>query len=109
MKPVSSLPLIQRAAAYDQRIAIIDAKGPHTYQALCRASHQAASMLLGNRSDLNETRVAFMIPPGFGYAAVQWGIWRAGGIAVPLCVTYPPPELEYVITDADAVKIKKQP
>ena len=109
MKPDSSLPLIQRAAAYDQRIAIIDAKGPHTYGALCRASQQAASMLLGNRSDLNETRVAFMIPPGFDYAAVQWGIWRAGGIAVPLCVTYPPPELEYVITDADADVIVTHP
>ena len=109
MKPVSSLPLIQRAASYDQRIAIIDAGGPHTYRALCRASLQAASMLLENRSDLNEARVAFMIPPGFDYAAVQWGIWRAGGIAVPLCVTYPPPELEYVITDADADIIVAHP
>jgi len=109
MKPVSSLPLVQRAATYDQRIAIIDGRGAHTYRALCRASQRAASMLLENRSDLKEARVAFMVPPGFDYAAVQWGIWRAGGIAVPLCVTYPPPELEYVVTDADAAVIVAHP
>jgi malonyl-CoA/methylmalonyl-CoA synthetase len=34
--------------------------------------------------------------------AIQWGVWRAGGIAVPLAVSHPPPELEYVIRDADA-------
>src|SRR5438105_4600146 len=34
--------------------------------------------------------------------AFQWGIWRAGGIAIPLAVSHPPAELEYVIRDADA-------
>ena len=33
---------------------------------------------------LQERPVAFLVPPGFHYVAVQWGIWRAGGIAVPL-------------------------
>jgi len=32
----------------------------------------------------------------------QWGIWRAGGVAVPLAVSHPPAELEYVIQDAEA-------
>ncbi len=30
------------------------------------------------------------------------GIWRAGGIAVPLPVTAPGPELERALEDADA-------
>jgi malonyl-CoA/methylmalonyl-CoA synthetase len=33
---------------------------------------------------------------------VQRGIWRAGGVAVPLATSHPPPELEYVIRDAGA-------
>ena len=49
-----------------------------------------------------EARVAFLAPPSFAYVATQWGIWRAGGIAVPLAVSHPPPELEYVIRDAEA-------
>ena len=56
-------------------------------------AEKIASYLLENRSDLNEARVAFMIPPGFEYVAALWGIWLAGGIAVPLCVTHPLPEI----------------
>jgi len=33
---------------------------------------------------------------------IQWGVWRAGGVAVPLAVSHPPAELEYVIRDAEA-------
>ena len=61
-----------------------------------------AACLLAGRDDLEEARVAFLAPPSFAYVATQWGIWRAGGIAVPLAVSHPPPELEYVIRDADA-------
>src|SRR5690606_9278608 len=52
--------------------------------------------------DLGEARVAYLVPPGFGHAAVQWGIWRAGGIAVPLCPTHPRPEMEYVVRNSGA-------
>ena len=38
-----------------------------------------------------------MVEPSFDYVRVQWAIWRAGGIAVPLCLTHPAPELEYVL------------
>jgi len=40
-----------------------------------------------------------MVSPGIDYVAVQWGIWRARGIAVPLCIYYPLPSLAYVIED----------
>ena len=59
-------------------------------------------MLLQGSHDLEEKRVAYLVPPTFEYAAVQWGIWRAGGIAVPLCTQHPAPELAYSITDSDA-------
>jgi malonyl-CoA/methylmalonyl-CoA synthetase len=61
-----------------------------------------ATRLLDGRDDLNEARVAFLVPPGFAYVAVQWGIWRAGGVAVPLATSHPPPELAYVIEDSAA-------
>ena len=66
------------------------------------ASARVAACLLAGRDDLAEARVAFLAPPGFHYVAIQWGIWRAGGIAVPLAVSHPPAELAYVILDADA-------
>ncbi|MDA1193418.1 MAG: AMP-binding protein, partial [Candidatus Poribacteria bacterium] len=82
--------------------AILDATGVHTYADLDAAANRIAARLLDGGDDLNEARVCFLAPPGFDYAATQWGIWRAGGVAVPLCVVHPRPELEYVVNDADA-------
>ena len=53
--------------------------------------------------------MAYLIPRGFIHVAVQWGIWRAGGIAVPLCDVYPPAELEYIIRDSGASKVVVHP
>jgi malonyl-CoA/methylmalonyl-CoA synthetase len=84
------------------RLAIIAADGRFTYEQLEDASRRVAGSLLGDNTDLNQTRVAFLIPPSFAYAAVQRGVWRAGGVAVPLAISHPPAELEYVIRDAGA-------
>src|SRR5690606_27508723 len=68
-----------------------------------------ARRLLAGAADLEEARVAFLTPPGFDYVATQWGIWRAGGIAVPLAVSHPAPELEYTIDDAVASIVVAHP
>ncbi|UFP93542.1 acyl-CoA synthetase [Gloeobacter morelensis] len=97
-----NLPLVHRAYEHGPRTAIVTADGQFTYQDLLRLSGQVATRLLGGADDLWEQRVAFLVPAGFEYVATQWGIWRAGGIAVPLCVSHPRPELEYVIIDSGA-------
>src|SRR5688572_23567244 len=102
MTAVSELPLIARARDHGDRTAILAAEGLFTYRQLLDASARIAACLLDSAEDLHEKRVAFLTPPGFEYAAAQWGIWRAGGVAVPLCVSHPRPELEYVILDSDA-------
>ena len=99
---MSELPLVARAHRHAKRTAILASEGTFTYGDLLEASARVAACLLGGRGDLEEARVAFLVPPGFHHVAVQWGIWRAGGIAVPLAVSHPPPELEYVIHDAAA-------
>src|SRR6187399_2753227 len=84
------------------RRAIIAVDGVFTYDDLDDASKRVTGSLLADNDDLNQTRVAFLVHPSFAYAAVQRGIWRAGGVAVPLAVSHPPAELEYVIRDAGA-------
>ena len=103
------LPLITQAQKYQDRTAIIASEGVFSYQDLLTYSHQVASKLLNGKTDLREERIAFIIPSGFYYVAVQWGIWRSGGIAVPLCVSHPLPELEYVIDDTQASTIVSAP
>ena len=87
------------------RRAIIASDGAFTYDDLDDASRRVAGSLLADNEDLNQTRVAFLVRPSFAYAAVQRGIWRAGGVAVPLAVSHPPAELEYVIRDSGAAVV----
>ena len=70
---VSSLvPLLDRAEAFPERIAVSDDDGTHTYADLITASERGAARLLGGRDDLDEARVAFMVEPSYGYVVAQW-------------------------------------
>lgn len=96
------LKLLKKSLDNPENQAIISENESYSYQELLDYSEQFASILLENAIDLNETRVAFMVSPGFDYVHIQWAIWRAGGVAVPLCITYPLLSLQYVIDDTDA-------
>jgi malonyl-CoA/methylmalonyl-CoA synthetase len=109
MSSTPPLPLVDRASRHPQRTAVVDAAGAHDYGHLLDASARVAAALLDGAGDLAEARVCFLVPPSFDYAAVQWGIWQAGGIAVPLAVSHPPAELEYAIGDADAAIVVAAP
>ena len=93
------LTLMQKATQIPDRLAIVDQGESFTYQALLEASQRVAQQLLDGQNDLQEARIGFMVRPGFDYVAAQWGIWRAGGIAVPICVSYPTPSIKYLIED----------
>ena len=98
----SNIPLIQRAEKHLGRTAMVTAKDSFTYDKLLEASSKAASRLLSGQKDLKGQRVAFLTPRDFDYPTIQWGIWRAGGIAVPLCEVHPPEELHHTISDCEA-------
>jgi malonyl-CoA/methylmalonyl-CoA synthetase len=104
-----NLPLINRALEHKTRRAIATLEQTYTYADLLHTSSQIATKLLQDVTDLQEQRIAFLIPSGFEYVATLWGIWRAGAIAVPLCVSHPRPELEYVITNSGASIIVAHP
>ena len=67
------------------------------------------SLNLTFEQDVKEARIAYLVPSTFDYAAIQWGIWKSGGIAVPLCTTHPSNELEYFIKDSGATLILSHP
>jgi malonyl-CoA/methylmalonyl-CoA synthetase len=105
MSTHGGIALIQRAISYAHNPALVDAGKTYSYAHLLDASARVARGLLTAKSDaqakdLAGERVCFMVAPGFDYVAVQWGIFRAGGVAVPLCVSHPAPELAHVLDDA---------
>ncbi|HEX9895016.1 MAG TPA: acyl-CoA synthetase [Gemmatimonadales bacterium] len=97
-----SAAITDRARLHGDRTAIISPGGRFSYLDLDQASARAAAWLLAGGADLKEARVAFLVAPGFDHVVTQWAIWRAGGIAVPLALSHPPAELDYVIRDAEA-------
>lgn len=91
-------------------VAVVDPRGRWTYGELLRqadhfrdtflATAGAQPLSEAGRAELTGERIAFLVPPGRRHVAVQWGAWRAGAIAVPLAISHPPRELDYVLDDA---------
>ena len=99
---MNMLPLIAQAKNNTDKVAIYSDDTSYTFNDLLIQSHLLASSLLEQTNDLKEARVAFMVNPGFKYVQALWGIWQAGGVAVPLCITHPFPSLSYVLEDTGA-------
>ena len=101
--------LLDRAISTPDRNAIISDGVTYTYRDLLTQSAGVSHALLAGRTDLREERIAFIVPPSFEYVTCQWGIWRAGGVAVPLCTAHPLPSLRYVLEDTMATVLLVHP
>lgn len=97
--------LLSRSETFKNRPAIVAEGNSYSYGQLLRTCKVIAANLLNGAEDLQEARVTFLIPPSFEYTAIQWGIWAAGGIAVPLCVLHPLPSIQYVLEDTQATVV----
>jgi malonyl-CoA/methylmalonyl-CoA synthetase len=107
---ITSMP-IEFRSLLDASARVIASDGTAGAAALDDAARRVAHALTvaAGVGDLQEARVAFYVSPGCAYLAVLLGIWQAGGIAVPLAMSYPPAELEHVIQDAQASLVVSDP
>ena len=103
------LPLLERALARADAEALRAPEGTYTYGDLLASTGGVAAALLAGRADLEEARVAVLVPPGFTWVATVLGIWRAGGMAVPLPVSAPEIELARALEDASPEAILVDP
>jgi len=94
------LGIFKNAERYADRVALRDETGSYTYKDIVKASNKAASALIGNNSDLKEQRIGFLIPPSFEYISILWGIWKAGGIGIPLSLSATELELMHYLEDS---------
>lgn len=96
---------LARARRHGDRRAVLDDSdvegGAWTYTELLTAADGIAAGLLRGRASLDGARVALDVLPSRQWLAALWGIWRAGGFAVPLALAFPEPELAYVLDDAE--------
>ena len=94
------LKLFRNAEDYGDRIAIIHNNKSYTYKDLVVASNNLALSLLSGKDDLQEERIGFLIPPSFDYISLQWAIWKAGGVGVPLSFSATEFELNHFLKNA---------
>ncbi len=99
---MEELEIIARARLHADAVAFRSESGEYFYRELLDRSATLAAAILGDTDDLREARVAFLVPAGFDYTTVQWAIWRAGGVAVPLCLSATEPELEYALSNSES-------
>lgn len=104
-----AISLIQRAEHCSARRAIVAPEGTFTYGDLLSASTRVASTLLDGAEDFDGARAVFLVPGGFHYVATQWGIWRSGGIAVPLALSETKREIRYKVEDTKPTVIVAHP
>ncbi|KAL2822955.1 hypothetical protein BJX63DRAFT_375929 [Aspergillus granulosus] len=107
-----SLPLFlearKHASANPNKLAVIDTTKGQQFtfvQLLADAAALKKRILeeldLTGTGDLEERRVAYLVPNGYDYVVTQWAVWAAGGVSVPLCTSHPVQELLYTIGDSD--------
>tara|TARA_Y100000590_G_scaffold422398_1_gene527097 strand:+ start:489 stop:1961 length:1473 start_codon:yes stop_codon:yes gene_type:complete len=94
------LSIFKNAEQCAERVALKDKTGSYTYKDIVKASNKTASALLGDDSDLKEQRIGFLIPPSFEYVSILWGIWKAGGIGIPLSLSATESELTHYLEDS---------
>jgi malonyl-CoA/methylmalonyl-CoA synthetase len=93
----------------NNKAALIFEGGSCTYAKLNQRISQFAGGLLEDRDDLSEERIAFIMPASLDYVTSLFGIWRAGGIAVPLSISSAVPELEHFLTCAGVTRLMVNP
>ncbi|BFZ59305.1 hypothetical protein YB2330_000311 [Saitoella coloradoensis] len=112
-----SLPLFRRALSHPPSSpAIAHADGTtFTYADLLSSTASFRLTLLSALSSSNfnhgpeEPRIAFLCESAFAYVVVQWAIWSAGAIAVPLCTAHPVKEMRYTLRDSAAGIVAASP
>ena len=86
-------------------VALVEGDDKHTYSEVNDRIKLFSSGILGKKEDLNEERIAFFLPASLDYVTAMHGVWRAGGIAVPLNVASAVSELDHYLTCANVTRL----
>ena len=89
----------------NERTALVEGDTQYSYRQANARIDRFAAGLLNTKMDLEEERIAVLIPAGLDYVTALHGIWRAGGIAIPLNVAAAEPELEHYLANAGVTRV----
>ena len=87
------------------RVALVEGHNSYNYSEVNSRINRFATGLLGDQEDLQEERIAFFMPASLDYVTTMHGVWRAGGITVPLNVASAVSELDHYLTCASVTRM----
>jgi len=90
------------------RVALVSDTATYTYGEVNSRIDRFATGLIGGEDDLREERIAFFLPASLDYVTCLHGVWRAGGIAIPLNVASAVAELEHYLSSAKVTRMFAQ-
>lgn len=91
------------------RTALVEGHTSYTYSQVDQRINRFATGLLDGKADLEEERIAFFLPASLDYVTTMHGVWRAGGIAVPLNVASAVAELDHYLSCASVTRMVTNP
>jgi len=89
----------KQLAQFGASTAVIDGDGAQSYSDLDVAASAVAAALV-HAGVTPGAVVATVCPAGRWWLAGAFGVWRAGGVLLPLEASHPPAELHHPITDS---------
>lgn len=89
----------------NSKLALVDGDDHYTYAEVNQRIDRFATGLLNGEGDLQEERIAFFMPASLDYVTTMHGVWRAGGIAVPLNVASAVAELDHYLSCARVTRM----
>lgn len=89
----------------NNKVALVEGDNSYSYAEVNQRIDKFATGLLQGKADLQEERVAFFMPASLDYVTTMHGVWRAGGIAVPLNVASAVNELDHYLSCASVTRM----
>ncbi|KAE8910263.1 Acyl-CoA synthetase family member 3 [Phytophthora fragariae] len=98
--------IFEKLLEHQSSVALVSTGGEEdlewTYATLLRRAFALRDELLAKLPKEEQPRVALLGARGASYLIIQWAIWLAGGIAVPLHPAHPADEMDYIVSDSGA-------
>ena len=85
-------------------VAVIDGDGSQTYAELDAATDAVAGALI-DAGVVPGMVIATVCPAGRWWLAGSFGVWRAGGVLLPLEASHPSAELRHPVTDSSVTHV----
>lgn len=94
----------RQLATFGDAVAVIDGDGSLTYAELNAAATRVGTALIGAGLVFGSV-VATVCPPGRWWLSGTYGVWRAGGVLLPLEASHPATDLHHPVTDAHVTHV----